>query len=151
MIELAKHASQPFNPDLANVFFRAGLIESWGRGIERINKACADEGVGQPEISCDVNGLWITFHFLPEHRNSALSAANIGEKLGEKLGENRLAIVHAMVEDPAISISTLAQRLGLSSTAIENNVKWLKEHGYIQRVGPAKGGHWQVVEQGGEL
>jgi ATP-dependent DNA helicase RecG len=33
---LAKHASQPFNPDVANAFFRAGYIESWGRGIERI-------------------------------------------------------------------------------------------------------------------
>ncbi len=34
---LAKsHRSIPFNPDIANVFFRAGLIESWGRGIEKI-------------------------------------------------------------------------------------------------------------------
>ncbi|MEP6905951.1 MAG: ATP-binding protein, partial [Gemmatimonadales bacterium] len=35
-----KHASQPFNPDVANVFFRAGEIEAWGRGIERIFGAC---------------------------------------------------------------------------------------------------------------
>ena len=27
-----KHSSQPFNPDIANVFFRAGEIEAWGRG-----------------------------------------------------------------------------------------------------------------------
>ncbi len=31
-----KHPSRPFNPDIANAFFRAGLIEAWGRGIERI-------------------------------------------------------------------------------------------------------------------
>ncbi len=35
---MAKHASHPFNPDIANAFFRAGLIESWGRGIERITE-----------------------------------------------------------------------------------------------------------------
>ena len=27
-----KHPSRPFNPDVANCFFRAGLIEAWGRG-----------------------------------------------------------------------------------------------------------------------
>ena len=66
---LDKHASQPFNPDVANVFFRAGLIESWGRGIERIMQACADEGVSAPEVSSDVNELWMTFRFLPEHQH----------------------------------------------------------------------------------
>jgi len=33
---LRKHSSEPFNPDIANAFFRAGKIEAWGRGIERI-------------------------------------------------------------------------------------------------------------------
>ena len=31
---LVKHASKPFNPNIANVFYLAGFIESWGRGIE---------------------------------------------------------------------------------------------------------------------
>jgi ATP-dependent DNA helicase RecG len=30
---LSKHASKPHNPDIANVFFRSGYVESWGRGI----------------------------------------------------------------------------------------------------------------------
>lgn len=33
---LAKHVSQPANPDIANTFFLAGEIESWGRGIDLI-------------------------------------------------------------------------------------------------------------------
>ena len=37
---LAAHASTPFNPAIANVFFRSGEIETWGRGIERILAAC---------------------------------------------------------------------------------------------------------------
>ena len=32
----SKHASQPFNPDIASTFFRAGMIEAWGRGIEKM-------------------------------------------------------------------------------------------------------------------
>lgn len=33
---LDKHPSHPFNPLIANAFFRSGYIESWGRGIEKI-------------------------------------------------------------------------------------------------------------------
>jgi ATP-dependent DNA helicase RecG len=35
----SKHPSQPYNPDVANAFFRAGMIEAWGRGIERVIQA----------------------------------------------------------------------------------------------------------------
>jgi len=150
---LDKHASQPFNPDVANVFFRAGLIESWGRGIERIMQACADAGVTVPEVSSDVNGLWMTFRFLPEHQlhtshdeEGSITQERLGEKLGEKLGENRQRILDAMRAEPTISIVAMAQHLGVSGTAIENNIRWLKAHGLIRRVGPAKGGYWEVPE-----
>ena len=45
---LGKHRSRPYNPDIANVFFRAGEIEAWGRGIERMILACKmiDQNVG---------------------------------------------------------------------------------------------------------
>ena len=37
---LGKHHSQPFNPLIAGAFFRAGYIEAWGRGIEKIEHEC---------------------------------------------------------------------------------------------------------------
>jgi ATP-dependent DNA helicase RecG len=33
---LGEHASLPYNPHVANAFFRAGEIEAWGRGLQRI-------------------------------------------------------------------------------------------------------------------
>lgn len=44
-----KHPSNPYNPDIANAFFRAGLIESWGRGIEKIETECRNHGIPVPE------------------------------------------------------------------------------------------------------
>lgn len=41
---LSSHRSFPYNPDIANTFFRAGEIEAWGRGIERIITACKNDG-----------------------------------------------------------------------------------------------------------
>lgn len=37
---LKKHASKPYNPDIANTLFRSGYIESWGRGIEKMMNYC---------------------------------------------------------------------------------------------------------------
>ncbi len=47
----------------ANAFFRTGLIESWGRGIERIVAACANAGLPAPTFQCEVAGLWTVLHF----------------------------------------------------------------------------------------
>ena len=32
------HDSMPYNPGIANVFYRAGYIETWGHGIQKIKQ-----------------------------------------------------------------------------------------------------------------
>ena len=39
---LEDHESVPVNPSLANVFFLAGFVEGWGRGIQRIMDGYSD-------------------------------------------------------------------------------------------------------------
>ena len=41
---LEKHASRPYNPDIANALFRSGYIESWGRGTLKIIRECKQSG-----------------------------------------------------------------------------------------------------------
>lgn len=60
---LRKHASIPFNPDIARVFFLAGRIEAWGSGIERIVKACAEHGCPEPRFELQSIGLMTTLPF----------------------------------------------------------------------------------------
>lgn len=62
---LEKHSSEPYNPDVANAFFRAGMIEAWGRGIEKILAACQAVGVPAPELRHEHTGLWMVFTFRP--------------------------------------------------------------------------------------
>jgi len=64
---------------------------------------------------------------------------------GEKLGENRLGIIKLMQANQRISIAELSRLIGISTTAIERNIKYLKEKEIIKRVGGAKGGHWEVI------
>ena len=41
---LKKHSSHPYNPDIANAFFRIGYIESWGRGMDKMKNQCIKQG-----------------------------------------------------------------------------------------------------------
>lgn len=58
-----KHNSMPFNPDIANTFFRAGYIESWGLGIEKVILACKSYGCPKPEWEFDGSSLSTTIWF----------------------------------------------------------------------------------------
>ena len=146
---LGKHPSKPFNPLIANAFFRAGYIESWGRGIEKINRECREHGIDPPAYDFGMAGLMLTFRANPAHLRASASGTaqdRLGEKLGEKLGKTRTAIVQSMKDNPRVTVSELAKRLRLSTTAIEKNIHHLKTKGYVKRVGPAKGGHWEIVQ-----
>jgi ATP-dependent DNA helicase RecG len=50
------------------------------------------------------------------------------------------------VANNAVTTAELAKLVGISQRKIKENLTKLKEAGIIKRVGPAKGGHWHVVE-----
>ena len=60
---LEKHESKPFNPDVAHAFFRAGLVEGWGRGIDLISADCRRAGVPAPELRFELGGFRAVFRF----------------------------------------------------------------------------------------
>ena len=62
---MKKHASLTFNMKIANIFFRVGMVESRGRGIERIMQVCGEAGIPAPKLRHEQTGLWITFTFMP--------------------------------------------------------------------------------------
>ena len=53
---------------------------------------------------------------------------------------------YAIKEDPYISTSKMAEIIGVDRRNIARNIKKLKEQGAVRRVGPDKGGFWEVIE-----
>ena len=138
----AKHPSHPFNPCVANVFFRAGQIEAWGRGIERIFSACTSAGIPPPTLRCEQKGLWIDFEFGPA---ADLLSQEAGEKTRDKTREKtRDKILELIRVDPGISMESIATSLGLTRKGVEWQVRKLKQSGLLRRVGPDKGGYWEL-------
>ena len=58
---LSKHPSKPYNPDIANAFFRSGYVEAWGRGIEKITSQCIEAGLPIPLFNVEGNDFWAIF------------------------------------------------------------------------------------------
>jgi len=130
-----KHASLPFNPVIANVFFRAGEIEAWGRGVERIFAACREARFPEPVIEQESTGLWISLAF-PEDIVKRTAESDSGKKFGRGAG----AILKMIEGNPRISaqemVDSLTISLTISERAIEKNLRSLREQGVIRRIGP---------------
>ena len=135
-----KHQSEPYNPAIANVFFLAGFIESWGRGIDKITKESEKFNNITPNFRFD-NGLWVEFEF---NDLSEKNEPRLGDRVGDKLGNNRQNIIKYIGEDPHISISELSRKIGISTTSIERNINYLKDYNFLSRVGSTKNGYWVV-------
>ncbi len=147
---LSSHSSQPYNPEIANTFFRAGDIEAWGRGIERIIKACRDEGFSTTEFKCNESGVWTIFRFkYPERVKGQVEEAG-GQKPNqsapESAPESALKIMRFLHQNPKATMNAISEELGMSRRWVANNLKKLQEMGKIKRMGPHKGGYWEVME-----
>ena len=56
-----KHASYPRNKNIADIFFKAGYIETWGRGTNKIVDACNAAGLPEPEFVEHAGGIQTIF------------------------------------------------------------------------------------------
>ena len=56
---LHKHTSKPRNLNIANAFYKAGFIESWGRGIGIIQSGFKKAGLPEPTLEATMGGVLI--------------------------------------------------------------------------------------------
>jgi ATP-dependent DNA helicase RecG len=55
------HESRPWNPIIASVFYRAGIIEKWGTGTLNIIDWCRENGNPPPEWQVRAGSVVVTF------------------------------------------------------------------------------------------
>jgi predicted HTH transcriptional regulator len=135
---LAKHPSQPTNPDIAKTLFLAGKIESWGRRIDLIRHACTAHGSPVPRFECDSTGFGVEFGF---------AAPLEGEKASvETSVETPVEILTRLQANPNMTLAELAVEIKRTLRTVELASAKLIKEGKLKRVGPRKGGHWEIVK-----
>ncbi len=63
-------------------------------------------------------------------------------KSGQKTVDRILELLHV---HPVLTQQGLVRELGINRSAIQRHLSNLKNAGKIRRVGPDKGGHWEVI------
>lgn len=135
---LETHSSRPFNPDIARVFYRAGYIESWGRGIQKICDACKNLGAAEPEYIVHGEDIMVKFKALPSAKLPTGSLA------GSLDGSLESAILNLLHDDPAFTASELAGSLNSGLRTVYRLLDKLKKVGKIERIGGKRYGHWKI-------
>jgi ATP-dependent DNA helicase RecG len=71
---LGFHSSYPRNPLIADACFKAGYIDSWGRGIEKITGACHAADLPEPTFEETEGGMRVTLFAAREGLESRLES-----------------------------------------------------------------------------
>jgi len=140
-----EHSSIPFNPDIANAFFRAGSIESWGRGIMKIITECHNYGLDTPIYEFDGSTYKLIFKTnIPDKKKETLN-----ETLNETLKINDIQniMINEILKNHNITFEELAQKTGKSRATIARNIAILKDMHLLKRIGSDKTGYWEIVKK----
>lgn len=140
---MGKHCSKPFNPNIANGFFRAGFIETWGRGIEKICDACKNHGINLPEYTIYPEDIMIKFEIKNTTKNTAKNTAN---DFKNKIEENLLSVLEYLEEYPTTTQKNIMENFNLSRRTVERIIATLKEQEQIERVGNNRSGYWKIIK-----
>ncbi len=124
------------NPLIFGLFERIRMVEQVGSGIGRMRDLMIEANLTEPEFNTE--GMFTVTVRRPFDFNKWV------DKWVDNLTDNRINIIKAIHENSKVSKRELEDKVGLSATAIDNNLDALKDLGLIERIGSAKGGHWQI-------
>lgn len=68
----------------------------------------------------------------------------LNKKVGRKKPKSRDKILELLAENPKLTIAGLSAAIGIGAKAVEKQLAKLRADGRLRRVGPAKGGHWEL-------
>ena len=69
------------------------------------------------------------------------------EKTSVKITSRQMEVLELIRSDPTVSYREVAQRMGINDSAVQKHFNNLKKKGLIERIGPAKGGRWQITKK----
>ncbi len=140
------HDSIPYNPDIANVFYRAGYIETWGQGIQKICDECIALGAELPRYEILGTGIRV---YLQALKSALIDQPNVPKGQDEPLEEPKETllderIIHVFRDNPKATYDDLAAELNVSRSTIKRAISNLVSDGRIIRIGGKRYGQWKI-------
>lgn len=144
---MSKHISKARNPKIAHVFFLAGFIEAWGRGYEKIMREFDKANLKHPTFREEHGGVSAIIPreiFMAIRVGQGSMGVDDAKNDAKNIPERQSQILTLISQNPHISLDAIADVIGVSSPTIDREIA--KMTNLVKRVGPKKGGYWEVIE-----
>ncbi len=133
------HEPQPWNPLIANVFYRRGIVEQWGRGTIRMAELTTAAGLPRPEIEDNGNSVTVRFlpsQYVPPHR------------VGHELTERQRTILALLNEShTGLALREILAYLEEDTTRrqVQRDLSTLRELNLVTNSGQGRALRWQFA------
>ena len=162
---MRKHASYPRNKNVAYAFFKAGFIESWGRGYKKIREELDRVGMPMPIVEeMDGGVLAVMKRFtidevIARRKGDTTETDNevgnlsgtcrelVGNLSGTKLTGRQWNICAIIKDNPYSTAESMAVSLKVSVRTVERDLSALQKLGIIRHEGKRNTGIWVILEQ----
>jgi len=140
----SKHDSMPRNPLIAKMFFWIKYAEDVGSGTNKIIQWCKEWGLPEPTYE-EAGASFVTVFHNPKTEGSQ-NVSEISVQKGDQKSTQKSAqkILGLVAQNKFITRAELAKEMGLSDSGVKKQLKQLQAKGVLKRIGPDKGGHWEV-------
>ena len=136
------------NPKIQNMLRMVGYGENIGSGFPMILNAWKQAGWSAPMLKNKLELDEVELALPIEKTEKSFQESSQKSTLKSTLKSTQKSIVEIIMRNPEVTIPQVANLLDLNPRGIAKHFKTLQDKGIIRRVGPDKGGHWEVV---GEL
>lgn len=130
------HESLPWNPLIADVLFRRGIIETWGRGTLKMAELAERAGLPRPEIETIPGAVVVRFRpsrYLPP------------QKVGHDLSARQRMVLSLLAEEP-MRLAAIFSRMedGVSLRNLRVDLDLLRKLGLVDSRGHGRGARWHL-------
>ena len=153
--------SVPVNQKLSEIFLQLHISEKTGRGVPKVVEKYGKSAYEFRENTIRVTIPFRWVHVVEEENVSGKTTSQNGNlyeneglnqksdqkiiKWPEKWPEKCQQIYDSISQDSNITIAKLEQILGIGHTTLKKMLSEMQSEGFIQHIGPDKGGHWEII------
>jgi ATP-dependent DNA helicase RecG len=131
------HPSRPWNPLIAQVFYRRGIIEAWGRGTLKIVELTRRAGLATPEFECALGEVIVRFRptrYTPPTR------------VGHDLSPLQRELLEALARRGPTHLAAVRQAIGVEAAerTVRENLAVLRHLDLVESSGRGRGARWKL-------
>ena len=146
----SKHSSKPRNRNIADTMFKAGFIDTWGRGYKKIHDGFEAAGMPMPKVQNFCGGVQVTIKrtkFMQMIITSGDVVSDVVSLSQVQLTDRQREILNLIKENPFVSAQEMSLVLSVVHRTIQRDLSAMQKMGILIREGNTSAGHWVVVKK----